>query len=76
LTGDFKAGQVDIAEDVMNWMKGHTLRDLTDIALEMEESGENAGELWTFIRELNGLGTEEVMELESSGVASEEPAQA
>jgi hypothetical protein len=76
LKGDFEASQIEIAEDVMNWMKNHTLRDLKDIALEMEESGENAEEVWAFIRELNSYRTEGVMELEGSAIASEEPVHA
>lgn len=72
MTGDFETSEVEIAEDVMNWMKNHTLRDLRDIAIEMEESGENAEDVWAFIRELNGYRTEGVMELKSSPIASEE----
>ncbi|HUV24919.1 MAG TPA: hypothetical protein VMW26_05780 [Methanomassiliicoccales archaeon] len=76
MTGDFDASQLDIAEDVMNWMKSHTLRDLTDIAIEMEENGENAKEVWEFIRELNLIVKEAFMDLKSSEISTNEPAHA
>jgi hypothetical protein len=76
LTGDFDASQLEIAEDVMDWMKNHTLRDLTDIAIEMEESGEDTKEVWEFIRELNLVANEGVMGLKSSEISTKEPAHA
>ena len=76
MTGDFDASQLEIAEDVMNWMKCHTLRDLTDIAIEMEENGENAKEVWEFIQELNMVAKEGVMDLKSSEISTKEPAHA
>ncbi|NYT11560.1 MAG: hypothetical protein GKC03_03280 [Methanomassiliicoccales archaeon] len=76
MTGDFDASQLEIAEDVMDWMKNHTLRDLTDIAIEMEENGENAKEVWEFIQELNLVAKEGVMDLKSSEISTKEPAHA
>lgn len=78
MAGDFEISRIEITEDVMNWMKNHTLRDLTDIALEMEENGENAEDVWEFIRELNGYKTKTkgIMELNSSAVEPEEPVHA
>lgn len=76
MTGDFEASQLEITEDVMNWMKSHTLRDLTDIAIEMEENGENAKEVWEFIRELNMVTKEGIADLKSSEISTKEPAHA
>lgn len=67
---------MEIAEDVMDWMKNHTLRDLTDIAIEMEENGENAKEVWEFIQELNLVAKEGVMDLKSSEISTKESAHA
>lgn len=53
---------MEIADDVMNWMKTHTLRDLKEIALEMEERGDDTEGVWEFIEELRGI-QEEVNDL-------------
>ena len=76
LKGDFETSQYEIAEDIMDWMKSHTLRDLTDIALEMEENGENAEDVWEFIRELNGITNNGVIEDLKSSETVQEPAHA
>jgi hypothetical protein len=76
LEGDFETSQNEIAEDIMNWMKSHTLRDLTDIAIEIEENGEDAEEVWEFIRELNGITNNGVIEGLKSSEAVKEPAHA
>lgn len=76
LTGDFETSQIEITEDIMNWMKSHTLRDLTDIAIEIEENGENAEEVWEFIRELNEIVNNGIMDDLKSSETVKEPAHA
>jgi len=56
LKRDAKASaEVEIAEDVMQWMRTHTMRDLKEIALEMEREGEDARDVWDFIDQLHEI---------------------
>lgn len=67
----------EIAEDIMQWMKTHTMRDLKDIAREIEQRGEDATDVWNFIKQLTDVAEEmRIPDAESDGKGSGEPVHA
>ncbi len=40
---------------VTEWMKNHTIADLKELACVLEESGEDATEVWEFIDDLSSM---------------------
>lgn len=68
---------LEIAEDIMQWMKTHTMRDLRDIAREIEQRGEDATDVWNFIEQLSDIAQDRrVPATEPDGKGSGEPVHA